>query len=43
MTQHLLQRDIEEDKRTLKRVAKVIGLFVVATAILAVSVGLIMN
>ena len=43
MTQHLLQQDAEEDRKTMRQLATVIGGFIVATAILAVSVGLIMG
>ncbi len=43
MTQHLSPEDTAEDKRTLRRLGTVIGLFVLATAILALTVGLIMN
>ena len=43
MTQHLLQEHELEDQRTLKRLATVIGVFVLATVVLAVSVGLIMG
>jgi hypothetical protein len=43
MTQHLLQQDAEEDRKTMRQLATVIGGFIVATAILAVSVGMIMG
>ncbi len=43
MTQHLLQRDTDEDRRTMRRLGTVIGLFILATAILAVSVGIAMG
>jgi hypothetical protein len=40
MTQHLLQSDTDEDRRTLRRLGAVIGLFILATAVLAVGVGI---
>lgn len=43
MTQHLLEEDTREDQRTLRRLGTVIGAFIVATAILAITVGLIMG
>ena len=43
MTQHLLQEDYEEDRKTMRQLATVIGAFIVATAILAVTVGVIMG
>ena len=43
MTQHLMKEDTAEDQRTMRRLASVIGAFIVATAILAVSVGLVMG
>ncbi|WP_277602388.1 hypothetical protein [Parahaliea mediterranea] len=39
MTTHLLQEDTLEDRRTLCRLAMVIGCFVLATAALAVTLG----
>ena len=43
MTQHTLRQDTEEDRRTMRRLATVIGGFIVATAILALVVGLTMG
>ncbi len=43
MTQHILQEHTEEDVRTMRRLAAVIGGFVVATAILATVIGLTMG
>ncbi|WP_279304932.1 hypothetical protein [Pseudohalioglobus lutimaris] len=43
MTQHILEEDTEEDARIMKRLAKVIGGFFLATVLLALSVGLIMG
>jgi len=43
MTQHLLQEQTEEDRRTMRQLATVIGGFIVATAIMAVTVGIIMG
>ena len=43
MTQHIFQQDTDEDRRTLRRLGIVIGAFVVATAIMAITVGLVMN
>jgi len=43
MTQHMLHQDTEEDQRTLRRLGTVIGGFIIATAIMAVTVGVIMG
>lgn len=43
MTQHLLTEQTEEDQRTLRRLATVIGIFLIATIIMAVTVGVIMG
>ena len=43
MTQHLLPEHEEEDKRAMRRLGAVIGAFVVATIILATTVGVIMG
>jgi hypothetical protein len=43
MTQHLLPEHAEEDRRTMRRLGLVIGGFLVATAIMALTVGLIMG
>lgn len=42
MTQHTLESDTLEDQRTMRRLATVIGGFIVATAILALAVGFTM-
>ncbi len=43
MTQHILEQDTQEDTRTMRRLAAVIGGFLVATAILALAVGMTMG
>jgi hypothetical protein len=43
MTQHLLREDELEDRTTLRRLASVIGAFIVATAVLAIAVGVLMG
>lgn len=43
MTQHLIEEQNLEDKRTMRRLAAVVGGFVVFTAVMALSVGLAMN
>ncbi|WP_276606615.1 hypothetical protein [Mangrovimicrobium sediminis] len=43
MTQHLLQEDTLADRRAMRRLFSVIGIFVLATAVMAVTVGLIMG
>lgn len=43
MTQHLIQEQTEEDQRTMRRLGAVIGGFVVATAVMALVVGLVMG
>ena len=43
MTQHLLKEDEIEDRTTMRRLAAVIGGFVLATAVLAVTVGIFMG
>lgn len=43
MTQHLLQEQTEEDARTMRRLGLVIGGFLLATIIMAVAVGVIMD
>jgi hypothetical protein len=43
MTQHLSPADTLADKRAMRRLATVIGCFLVATAIMALAVGLIMG
>lgn len=39
MTQHLLPEDTAADRQAMRRLATVIGCFVIATAVLAVAVG----
>lgn len=43
MTQHLLPEDTAADQRALRQLATVIACFVVATALMAVTVGLLMG
>ena len=43
MTQHILRQDTDEDRRTLRRLGAIIGGFIIATAIMALAVGLIMG
>lgn len=43
MTQHLLQEQNDEDQATMRRLAKIVGGFVIFTALLAVGVGLVMS
>ncbi len=43
MTQHLLQEHTDEDQRTMRRLATVIGAFIVATIVLALGVGVVMG
>ena len=43
MTQHLLQEHTDEDQQTMRRLATVIGAFIVATIVLALSVGVVMG
>lgn len=43
MTQHLLPEDTAADSLALRRLATVIGCFVIATAVLAIAVGLTMG
>ena len=43
MTQHLLRQDTEEDQLIMRRLAAVIGGFIICTALLALSVGLLMG
>lgn len=43
MTQHMRPEDIREDERTLRRLATVIAGFLVATAVMAVVIGLTMG
>ncbi|MGB1139635.1 MAG: hypothetical protein ACPG1A_01980 [Halioglobus sp.] len=43
MTQHILQEHTVEDQRTMRRLAIVIGCFIAATAVMAVTVTMIMG
>ena len=43
MTQHILQEHTEEDQRIMRRLATVVGGFVVATAMLALIIGIVMG
>ena len=43
MTQHLLEEDTLADQQAMRRLAAVIGCFVLATAALALAVGLTMS
>lgn len=41
MSQHVVQKDIVEDQRTMRRLAAVIGCFAVAATAMAVIIGVI--
>lgn len=43
MTQHILQEDTFEDQQTMRRLGTVIGCFILATAAMAVAVGMVMG
>ncbi len=43
MTQHLSPEDTADDKRAMRRLFTVIGCFVIATAVLAIVVGVTMG
>ncbi len=43
MTQHLTQQDNEADHRTMRQLGTVVACFIVATAVMALAVGLIMG
>ncbi len=43
MTQHLSPEDTAADRRAMRQLASVVGIFFVATAIMALVVGLIMG
>ena len=43
MTQHMLQEHTEEDRTIMRRLAVVVAVFFVATAIMAVTVAAIMG
>jgi len=43
VTQHQLQEHNEEDRRIMRHLAYVVGGFIIATAIMAVTVGMIMG
>lgn len=42
MTQHPSQEQTDEDQRTMRRLAAVVGGFIVFTVVLALTVGLVM-
>ncbi len=43
MTQHILPEDTQEDVRTMRRLAMVIGGFIVATAVMATTIGIVLG
>ena len=43
MTQHIMQEHEVEDRATMRRLGLVIGSFVIATAVMAMVVGMIMG
>jgi hypothetical protein len=43
MTDHILQEHTEEDQLIMRRLATVVGGFVVATALLALIIGVVMG
>lgn len=43
MTQHILQQDTLEDQQTVRRLATVIGCFIAATAVMAVTIAALMG
>jgi len=43
ITQHLLPEDTAADKRAMRQLATVIGCFAIATAVLAIAVGIAMS
>ncbi len=43
MTQHVLPQDTLEDQKTMRRLFTVIGGFVAATALMAITIGIVMN
>ena len=43
MTQHILQEHTEEDQHTMRRLGMVIGLFIGATAIMGLVIGVTMG
>lgn len=43
MTQHLLPEDTLEDKRAMRHLAIVIGIFAIATLVMALTVGMLMG
>ncbi|MEH6589961.1 MAG: hypothetical protein V7746_06900 [Halioglobus sp.] len=38
MTQHLLQTQTDEDRRIMRRLFSVVGVFILATAVMAIAV-----
>tara|TARA_R110001592_G_scaffold363398_2_gene688031 strand:+ start:100706 stop:100858 length:153 start_codon:yes stop_codon:yes gene_type:complete len=43
MTQHLSPADTLADQRAMRQLATIVGFFIVATAVMALTVGLIMG
>lgn len=43
MTQHILQEDFLEDRRTMRRLATVVATFIAFTAALAVGIGVVLG
>lgn len=43
MTQHILPSDTADDQRAMRQLFAVIGCFAVATAIMAVTIGLVLG
>jgi hypothetical protein len=43
MTQHVLPEQTLEDQRTMRRLATVIGAFIAGTAIMAITVAIVMG
>ncbi len=43
MTEHMLQEDTIQDQKTLRRLGTVVGLFCLATAAMALAIGLVMG
>lgn len=42
-TRHALQEDAVEDQRTLRRLGAVVGLFILATAAMALVIGVVLG
>ena len=43
MTEHLLPEHAEEDKQIMRRLFSVVGIFIVASAIMAITVTVVFN